>query len=120
VRVNAQFPGSRKLQGSGIAAQPYKKVCMVTPRREVLMLILIEMFSASVGVVQSLYKSPSLAGGSSVVGVRDAVDACIIPVGDQHVEESAGDTRTVIRSMAKPRMRFARWMSTRRYCGCTG
>jgi hypothetical protein len=44
--------------------------------------------------VQSSYKSPSLAGGSSVVGVRDAVDAGIIPVGDRHVEESAGDTRS--------------------------
>jgi hypothetical protein len=51
------------------------------------MLILIEMFSALVGVVQNSCKGPLLAGGMSVIGGRDATGAGVIPVGDQHVEE---------------------------------
>ena len=51
------------------------------------MLILIEMFSASVGVVQTSRKGPSLAGGMSVIRGRDVTGAGVIPVGDRHVEE---------------------------------
>jgi hypothetical protein len=51
----------------GDSSQPCKKVCsMVT--LVCLMLMLIEMFSTSVGVVQNSFKGPSLAGGISVVG----------------------------------------------------
>ena len=52
----------------------------------ILMLILIEMFSTSFGVVQSSCKGPSLAGGMSVIGGRDATGGGVIPVGDQCVE----------------------------------
>ena len=60
------------------------------------------MFSASVG--KCPYKSQLLAGGRSVVGIRDAVDAGagIISVGDQYVEESAG--WMVTRLMGMPPM----------------
>jgi hypothetical protein len=51
------------------------------------MSILIEMFSTSFGVVQSSCKGPSLAGGMSVIGGRDATGAGVIHVGDQRVDE---------------------------------
>jgi hypothetical protein len=55
-------------------------------RSHVFDVMLIEMFSASVGVVQNSSKGPSLAEGVYVVG-RDVVGAGIIPVGDRHVED---------------------------------
>jgi hypothetical protein len=56
-------------------------------RFRVFDVMLIQMFSASVGVVQNSSKGPSLAGGMSVGGGRDVVGAGIIPVEDRHVED---------------------------------
>jgi hypothetical protein len=78
------------------------------------MLILIEMFSTSVGVMQNSRKGPSLAGGISVIGGRDATGCRSLSCGRSTCGREGLVTRgamQMVTRMGKLHMLFARQMS---------